>query len=260
MERVFVFAVCLVASTIGGICGVGGGVIIKPLLDSFGIMSVSSLSFLSGLTVLSMSIISVYKSRKTKELDWKHSLPLSIGAALGGVVGKHLFERVKSVSQNDALVGGVQAIVLCILVIGTLIYVQNKKRIVTKQVKSPVAGVVIGFLLGISSSFLGIGGGPMNLVVLYYFYSMSTKEAAINSILIILFSQMTSLLFSMTMGNIPAFDPLLLVIMVLAGVLGGFLSSSLRKKLTESQTQRMFAGLLIVIILICVCNAWQMLG
>ena len=88
MMILFVFAVCFCASTIGGICGIGGGVVIKPLLDATGVMSVSTVSFLSGLTVLAMSLISVYKNRKTKELDAKRSIPLGLGAAVGGVLGK----------------------------------------------------------------------------------------------------------------------------------------------------------------------------
>ena len=50
-----VFAICLIASTIGGICGIGGGVVIKPVLDAMGVMTVSTASFLSGLTVLAMA-------------------------------------------------------------------------------------------------------------------------------------------------------------------------------------------------------------
>ena len=37
MTILFVFVVCLCASTVGGICGIGGGVVIKPLLDATGI-------------------------------------------------------------------------------------------------------------------------------------------------------------------------------------------------------------------------------
>ena len=40
------------ASIAGAICGIGGGVIIKPTLDAFGVLSVSTISFLSGCTVL----------------------------------------------------------------------------------------------------------------------------------------------------------------------------------------------------------------
>ena len=39
------------ASIIGAICGIGGGVIIKPTLDAFGLLEVSAINFLSGCTV-----------------------------------------------------------------------------------------------------------------------------------------------------------------------------------------------------------------
>ena len=188
MTILFVFAVCLAASTVGGVCGIGGGVVIKPVLDATGIMSVSTASFLSGLTVLAMSLISVYKNRKTRELDAKRSVPLGVGAAVGGVLGKNLFQTIKAAVGADQLVGTIQAVVLGLMVLGTLIYVQNKAKIRTKNVQSPVVGVAIGLALGMCSSFLGIGGGPMNLAVLYYFFSMSTKQAAVNSILVILLS------------------------------------------------------------------------
>ncbi len=47
----------------GAICGIGGGVIIKPTLDAFGVLSVSTISFLSGCTVLAMTCYSVIKER-----------------------------------------------------------------------------------------------------------------------------------------------------------------------------------------------------
>ena len=49
MGMVFIFfAVSILSCTAGSICGIGGGVIIKPVLDATGIMGVSSISFLSG--------------------------------------------------------------------------------------------------------------------------------------------------------------------------------------------------------------------
>ena len=49
------FLVSLLASVVGAICGIGGGVIIKPVLDLLHLESVSTISFLSVCTVLSMS-------------------------------------------------------------------------------------------------------------------------------------------------------------------------------------------------------------
>ena len=255
MTILFVFTVCLLASTIGGICGIGGGVVIKPLLDATGIMNVSTASFLAGLTVLAMALISVWKNRKTSELDIARSIPLGAGAAIGGVLGKRLFEMIKQAVGADRLVGMIQAIVLGLMVLGTLIYVRNKARVVSKNVQSRAAAAFIGLLLGMCSSFLGIGGGPMNLAVLYYFFSMSTKQAAVNSILIILLSQTMSLIVTLVTGSVPAFELPMLAAMVCAGVIGGFVSARLHKKLSAQTTDKLFCALLVLILLICGYNA-----
>ena len=40
--------VSVLASMAGAICGIGGGVLIKPVLDAFGVLDVATISFLSG--------------------------------------------------------------------------------------------------------------------------------------------------------------------------------------------------------------------
>lgn len=81
------------ASVIGSICGIGGGVLIKPILDAFGVLSVSSISFLSSCTVLSMSFYSILNGQISKEsvIDTGIGTPLVIGSAVGGIIGKTLF-------------------------------------------------------------------------------------------------------------------------------------------------------------------------
>ena len=86
-------AISFLASIVGAICGIGGGVIIKPVLDAFGVLSVSMISFLSSCTVFAMSSYSVIKARLAHEsqIDLKLTTPLAIGAAIGGLIGKELF-------------------------------------------------------------------------------------------------------------------------------------------------------------------------
>ena len=254
-----IFAICLAASTVGGVCGIGGGVVIKPLLDLIGLMPVSTASFLSGLTVLAMACINVIKNRKGGELDGRRSLPLGIGAALGGVAGKQIFSSLKAAVNADRAVGAVQSVVLGLLVLGTLLYMTNRSRIQTKDVSGITAPVLIGLLLGVCSSFLGIGGGPMNLAVLYYFFSMDTKKAAVNSILVILISQAASLLMSLMTGTVPPFGWGELAAMVCAGALGGSLSARLHKKLSVAVTEHLFVSLLAVILFVCVYNFFRLL-
>ena len=105
------FAVSLLASIVGSICGIGGGVIIKPVLDAMNVMSVSCISFLSGCTVLTMSVVSVYKNmRAGKKLNLRIATLLAVGAAVGGVAGKMMFEAVKASVGNENFVGMVQEI------------------------------------------------------------------------------------------------------------------------------------------------------
>ena len=64
MQVLAYFIISLLASVAGAICGIGGGVIIKPTLDQFHLDSVATVSFLSGGTVLAMSCYSVTKSMR----------------------------------------------------------------------------------------------------------------------------------------------------------------------------------------------------
>lgn len=103
------FMICLLASLVGAVCGIGGGVIIKPIFDIFGILGVGEINFLLGCTVLSMTTYSVIRIKAGKESHIKTdtSLPLAIGAALGGICGKQLFEWISAISGNENLVGAV---------------------------------------------------------------------------------------------------------------------------------------------------------
>ncbi|WP_295737020.1 TSUP family transporter, partial [uncultured Oscillibacter sp.] len=168
------FLVALAASVAGAICGIGGGVIIKPVLDLLHLETVTTISFLSGCTVLSMSCYSVGKSLLAREhsVSLKTGTPLALGAAVGGLAGNQLFAAVRELSGSPDTVGAVQAACLAVVTAGTLLYTVNKARIPTRHVQNFAACVVIGLALGAMSSFLGIGGGPINLVVLYYFFSM----------------------------------------------------------------------------------------
>ncbi len=69
---------------------------------------------------------------------------------------------------------------------------RKKEKIHTKRVHNLVASLGVGIVLGVLSAFLGIGGGPFNLTILDYFFSMDTKKAAKASPFIIMFSNTIS--------------------------------------------------------------------
>lgn len=251
-----IFAVCLCASTIGGICGIGGGVIIKPVLDALGLMSVSAISFLSGISAMMMAAISVFRQRKLHLVEVRTGSLLAVGSIVGGIAGYSLFQAIRAAAQQDALVGMVQAILLGLVTLLTLVYSAFlRSRLRSYEVKAPAACIAIGCLMGLLSSFLGIGGGPINLAILYFAFSMTTKKAAANSLYIILCSQLANLVTYLVRGTVPAFPWPYLLIMAAAGFLGGMLGTRINRRISEKTTERLFSGLLAVIVLICVYNA-----
>lgn len=256
MTNLLFFLICLCSSTIGAICGIGGGVIIKPVLDAFGIFSVSSISFLSGCTVLSMTTYSVIKGRIQREspVEMKKGIPLAIGAVLGGTIGKHLFSFLSSISSNPNRIGAIQAICLTLITLGCLLYTLNQKKIPSRNISSPFSCFFIGCFLGILSSFLGIGGGPINLVILFYFFSFPTKTAAEYSLYIIFFSQCSNLLSHILSISLPSFPLNTLLWMVSGGILGGVIGRNINKQIPEQTVSKLFIRLLYVLILINIYN------
>ena len=111
------FLISFFASIIGAICGIGGGIIIKPVMDAFGVLDVSVINILSGCTVLSMTTYSVCKSfiAKDSSVNMKIGTPLAIGAAVGGLIGKELFGFVASLFETPNTAGAVQAAILLLI-------------------------------------------------------------------------------------------------------------------------------------------------
>jgi len=249
------FLVVTIASTIGAISGIGGGVIIKPVFDSLGTMGVATISFLSGCTVLAMSSVSLLRNigRETK-LKLDTSPFLALGACLGGVVGKSLFQWAKARFGSEQEVGIVQAVLLLAINVGVLLYLINKKKIRTRKIDSKAMSTVIGLSLGILSSFLGIGGGPINIAILYYLYSMSPKETALNSLFVIFCSQAASLATSLTTRSVPAFSPETLALMCSGGVLGSLVGTKISGRLTDYAVEHFFIYVLITLMGINIYN------
>lgn len=260
LDICFLFSIfAFLASIIGAICGIGGGILIKPLLDAFGVLDVSTISFLSGCSVLAMTCYSVLKSKVSKEsiVHLNMATPLAMGAAIGGALGKRLFEQILFMYENKDRVGAIQAVGMLVITLASLLYTMNKNKIKTYQITNVIVCVLIGLLLGITSSFLGIGGGPINIVVLFYFFSMDTKEAAQNSLYIILFSQVTSLLNTLFTHSIPTFDFKLLILMVGGGLLGGIVGRKINLKIDITIVSKLFVIVMVFILVLCSYNIVQ---
>lgn len=248
MTAVVMFLVCLLASGLGSVAGYGGGVIIKPVLDALHILPVSTISFLSGCTVLAMAAASLLKSRGNGvKLPIKTTTPLAVGAAAGGLLGKELFQLVKS-GSNENVLGLVQSGLLLLTTALVWLYTRKKDQLPSYRLKCLPVCALAGLVLGVASAFLGIGGGPLNVAMLFLFFSMDARQAAKNSIFIILFSQSASLASALCQQNVPPFSWLHLLLMSAGGIGGALLGAAFSKKMDNKAVERLLLGLMLVII------------
>ena len=246
----------LAACTIGAIVGFGGGVIIKPVLDSIGFCTIDVVNFISSSAVFAMSISSIIRHIKQKtKFDKKITLLVSLGAVVCGFCGNKLFSIVLSIFPNDT-VKAIQAIIIIVFV-GFALYFVNKENVKTLQVKNPVAMVLTGLSLGALNSFLGIGGGPINITVLLLMFSLAVKDGAVYSISIVFFCQLSNLIALFINNQFkPYYDYFPLVICaVVAGVLGGIIGSTLNKKMSKKTVRIIFSLVMIFVFSINAYNA-----
>ena len=139
MTNLFNLIVSLLATTTGAISGIGGGIIIKPVYDAFSGLPISTINFMSGCTVFSMSIVSLLKSRNSGvKLDKVKSTTLALGAAVGGIITKAIF-------KNDNFIGAGQAIILIIMTLYVFWFIKNKEKITMKNVNNLGIAALIGF-------------------------------------------------------------------------------------------------------------------
>lgn len=251
---IIIYSIIIALATfLGAFVGLGGGVIIKPMLDLIGYDTINVVNFISSCAVFSMSISSTIKHIRAKtQIDFRFILTLSLGAVVGGIAGSSLFDYFLTLFDNDAL-KSIQGIILGILLVLSVVYI-NLKNAKSFKVKNPVAIALVGLALGFIASFLGIGGGPINIAFLVLFFSMTVKEAAVYSVGTIFFSQLSRLAAMAVTGSVPAVTPVTLIAAILCAVMGGILGARMNKRLDNKIIQRVFT---VVVALLAVVNFYN---
>lgn len=254
MELLY-FLVALIATTLGSLAGIGGGVIIKPAMDFLGHYDLATISVVSTLTVLSMAIVATWKKVKGGYKPKKQIYYLAFGSIIGGVLGKFLFTyllKIMAVPQASAL----QATMLLIILLLVLI----KKWLPTFHYDSHLSMILIGLGLGTLASFLGIGGGPINIMVLMMFLGMDIKESAVTSIVVILLSQLAKVVTLLISGGIIFSEIGIVVFMIPAAIAGALIGAKLHNLMTEKSLHTLFDIIVILLIILNGYNAFNFIS
>ncbi len=252
-------AVILAATTLGAFVGLGGGVIIKPVLDFIGQEPRMQVDFLSCVAVFTMSVVSTFKSLRNKQkFDKSIVLFIAFGSIAGGWLGSAVMDFIGNYVEQSTI-RCVQAFVLASLLTAVSIYVGKCKF--SFHVKSKAAILAVGLVLGFFASFLGIGGGPINIAVLTLFFSLNVKESAVYSVAIIFFSQLSKMitLFA-TDGITPyAHQWKTLLFILPAAILGGIIGNTLNKKFDDKLIRKVFVSVMVMLIILNLYNGFKVI-
>ena len=260
MQTIIYSVIVLCATMIGAITGLGGGIIIKPAFDFVGMDTTSMISVYSTVAVFTMCLVSIYKrSRLGFHVHKNIALGLAFGSIVGGKIGDAVF--LWAVEKVDSsLVSASQSIILFLLLGGIILFTLNKGKLNTLEVSNLLAIVTIGLLVGIISVYLGIGGGPLNIALLVYFFSMKAKDAAAYSILMIFFAQIIKM--GTVIRDFEKYNNVSLVILAIAifAVLGGWIGTKIQSKLSHEAVEKMYLGLMVVLLLMNAINIFKFIG
>lgn len=260
MQLIFYSLIIFLATLLGAITGAGGGAIIKPVLDFIGQDSVVTISTYSTIAVFAMCLSSIYKhSRHHLQLNLNIILGLGSGSLLGGLMGDLLFKLAAQTISNQK-VTLIQSSLLLIVLLSVLIFNRFHERLPKYRITNLILILLIGIIVGTLSVFLGIGGGPINIIVLMGLLSLTTKESTVYSIAMIFFSQIPKIIKLVLMNQSLSYDPWLLAMIAITAIIGGMVGTQINHRLSEKQVANTYFLMMICLLIICMFNIFQNLS
>lgn len=255
MQYLIYFLIAIGATTVGSLTGMGGGIMIKPLMDLLHDFDVQTIGVLSSITVFSMSAVSIGRQLLAKaDVPFPMAIPLALGSVAGGLAGERLLQAAVYALRANAAVTVVQNTVLGLLILAVFQYMRHKERLRGFQLSGALPALLAGMLLGACSSFLGIGGGPVNVALIILLFSVPTKTAMLCSLITILFAQISKLASVALASGFGAFDLSMAPAMVAGAVAGGLIGASLNRKISDRTVEKAFNAVQILVLLIAVTN------
>lgn len=261
MDKIILYVVVIVFSnTVGAISGMGGGVIIKPVLDALSHDPLVAINFYSSFAVFVMSIVSTIKNaKKNIKINWGEVLYLSIGSLFGGKLGDWLFMFLKNALNNDKIVNLIQIIIVVISLVLALVFSKNSGWHFSKRATT-ILFLLSGVFLGTLSTFLGIGGGPINVALLIFIFNFDAKRAAVYSIASIFFSQFMKLSSLTPIIHKLPIDLHLLPVIMIAAIVGGYVGSTISGKVSNRFVLNLYKVVVVFVIGLNIYNGLVILN
>ena len=267
-----IISIGMIVGCLSGLFGVGGGFLMTPLLIFLGIPPVVAVGT-EAPHVLASSVSGVIAHWRRKNVDFKMGLFLLIGGVLGSTLGVNLFKILNAFGQIDIVI---QMLFLIFLgFIGFSMAFESAKTTISKyrttssiRTKlhqhswvhglpfkmrfhrsklyiSAIPPILIGFLVGILSALMGVGGGFIMIPAMVYILGMSTNVVVGTSLFQIIFVTANSTFFQSYLNQ--TVDIVLAALMIFGGVIGAQIGARLGSKLKAEYLRGILAILVLIV-------------
>jgi len=256
---------------LSGMFGVGGGFLMTPLLIFAGVPSAVAVATGAN-PLIASSITGTIAQARRKNLDTKLGLYLLGGGAVGAFGGVLIIRYLRQIGQVDLFVSLLYVVFMG--AVGSLMLVESlhalrkvqrgqpsgrrSGRIVwmhslpfktrfpaSKLYISAIPPIVAGFLVGLMSGVMGVGGGFILVPILIYMLRVPTNVAVGTSLFQIIFVSAITTVLQAAMNQ--TVDIALALMLMLGGAFGAQAGAAAGQKLRAEELRLLLALLVLAV-------------
>jgi len=272
--QISIITVILLSFGVGvlsGIFGIGGGFLMTPILIFLGIPATYAVANVAN-NILGISVSGATTHWYKKTLDYKMGFMIVAGGLAGAILGMQIFQYLREIGNINTIIA--LAYVYLLAIIGTLIFAEGvkevsalKKKVVVKKklhthywihglpfrirfsksklYESALTPIILGFIVGLFASIMGIGGAFLMVPAMIYLIGMPTKLIPGTSLFVTIF--ITGFVVVAHAIQFKSVDLVLVSFLLFGSIIGLHVGLKISEKLKASEYKALLAILLIAV-------------
>ncbi|MBV9377606.1 MAG: sulfite exporter TauE/SafE family protein, partial [Alphaproteobacteria bacterium] len=256
---------------LSGVFGVGGGFLLTPLLIFIGVPPTVAVAS-SANQLVGASVSGVLAHWRRGNVDFKMGYVLLVGGLMGSLLGVWIFTLLKRLGQIELTIS--ICYVLLLGALGALMMIESVRALLrlhqpgvsrrrlhqhtwmhglplkarfrrSRLYISALLPVGIGFVIGVFSAILGIGGGFIMVPAMIYMLGMPTSVVPGTSLLQIIFvAANVTVLQAYTNHTV---DAVLALVLLVGGVVGARIGTRFGTRLRGEQLRLLLALMVLAV-------------
>ncbi len=249
LEYLKFFSIGILDGVIAGLLGIGGGVIIIPILLYIAGVDVKTATAMSSVQVFFASSFGTLFNWFQKTINFRYALIFGLQSGIAYFLGSYFTNLIPDIS--------IKVIYLCSITVGIVLFFFIKRKnnnkyidltLISKKIPNKKDYFIItsiALVTGFSFGILGVGGGFLYVPLLVLLFKFPLKVAIGTSLMIVLCNAIPGIIGKLITIR---FDIYIAITLAIGAILGSKLGTYLNKKLKDIVIQIVFIVILLVII------------